>query len=196
MESAGVRYLCMSCWRIRNRMSEHRERVRFLIRKQEVRIYPHKALSMWYCVYYVHTETFIILEVVFFKSFQNDKICHNILWNDKQNEALKLTSHSILSSLFSLTLLFSQLSTILFIERIYTKLFPSNFWGVSHFSTRKTLQQKLFLLHVCKALAKQGHCKLQVPKAGTLVRNSHTSVTSDRTYHFSYTWKNIVHNSD
>ena len=66
MESAGVRYLRMSCWRIRNRMSEHRERVRFLIRKQEVRIYPHKALSMWYCVYYVHTETFIILEVVFF----------------------------------------------------------------------------------------------------------------------------------
>ena len=58
------------------------------------------------------------------------------------------------------------------------------------------LQEKLFLLHVCKALAKQGHCKLQVPKAGTLVRNSHTSVTSDCTYHFSYTWKNIVHNSD
>ena len=196
MESAGVRYLCMSCWRIRNRMSEHRERVRFLIRKQEVRIYPHKALSMWYCVYYVHTETFIILEVVFFKSFQNDKICHNILWNDKQNEALKLTSHSILSSLFSLTLLFSQLSTILFIDREYTKLFASNFWGVCHFSTRKTLQEKLFLLHVCKALTKQGHCKLQVPKAGTLVRNSHTSVTSNRTYHFSYTWKNIVHNSD
>ena len=33
-------------------------------------------------------------------------------------------------------------------------------------------------------------------KAGILVRNSHTSVTSDWTYHFSHTWKNIVCHSD
>ena len=31
MESAGVRYLRTSCWRIRNRTSERSERVRFLI---------------------------------------------------------------------------------------------------------------------------------------------------------------------
>ena len=34
MESAGVRYLHKSCWRIRNRTSERSERVRFLIQKQ------------------------------------------------------------------------------------------------------------------------------------------------------------------
>ena len=38
-------------------------------------------------------------------------------------------------------------------------------------------------------------CKLQ-EKAGILARNSHTSVASDWTYHFSQTWKNIVRDSD
>ena len=42
MESAGVRYLRTSCWRIRNRTSERSERVRFLIQKQRVRKYRTK----------------------------------------------------------------------------------------------------------------------------------------------------------
>ena len=42
MESAGVRYLRTSCWRIRNRTSERSERVRFLIQKQRVREYRSK----------------------------------------------------------------------------------------------------------------------------------------------------------
>ena len=42
MESAGVRYLRTSCWRVRNRTSERSERVRFLIQKQRVRIYRTK----------------------------------------------------------------------------------------------------------------------------------------------------------
>ena len=42
MESAGVRYLRTSCWRIRNRTSERSERVRFLIQKQRVRKYCTK----------------------------------------------------------------------------------------------------------------------------------------------------------
>ena len=42
MESAGIRYLRTSCWRIRNRTSERSERVRFLIQKQRVRKYRTK----------------------------------------------------------------------------------------------------------------------------------------------------------
>ena len=37
--------------------------------------------------------------------------------------------------------------------------------------------------------------KLQ-EKAEILARNSHTSVASDWTYHFSHMWKNIVRDSD
>ena len=62
MESAGVRYLRTSCWRIRNRTSERSERVRFLIQKQRVRKYRTK----WYGVYYIHTETFINLAAFLF----------------------------------------------------------------------------------------------------------------------------------
>ena len=61
MESAGVRYLHASCFCIRNRTSERSERVRFLIQKQRVGKYGTPALSMWYCVYCIHTKTFIIL---------------------------------------------------------------------------------------------------------------------------------------
>ena len=42
MESAGVRYLRTSCWRIRNGTSERSERVRFLIQNQPVRKYRTK----------------------------------------------------------------------------------------------------------------------------------------------------------
>ena len=42
MESAGVRYLRTSYWRIRNRTSERSERVRFLIQKQRERKYRTK----------------------------------------------------------------------------------------------------------------------------------------------------------
>ena len=46
MESAGVRYLRTSCWRIRNRTSERSERVRFLIQKQWVRKYRLRFFSV------------------------------------------------------------------------------------------------------------------------------------------------------
>ena len=42
MESARVRYLQSSCWRIRKRTSERSERVSFLLQKQRVRKYPTK----------------------------------------------------------------------------------------------------------------------------------------------------------
>ena len=45
MESAGVRYLHTSCWRIRNRTSERSERVRFLIQKQRVGKYRTKHFT-------------------------------------------------------------------------------------------------------------------------------------------------------
>ena len=47
---------------------------------------PYKALSMCYCVYFVHTETFIIL-AAFFKSFKKAKICCYTPQNDKQKKA-------------------------------------------------------------------------------------------------------------
>ena len=47
---------------------------------------PCKALSMWYCVYFVHTETFIIL-AAFFNSLKKAKICRYTLRNDKQKKA-------------------------------------------------------------------------------------------------------------
>ena len=42
MESARVRYLCTSGWRIRKRTSERSERMSFLIQKQRVRKYRAK----------------------------------------------------------------------------------------------------------------------------------------------------------
>ena len=63
MESAGVRYLPKSCWRIRNRTSERSERVTFLRQKQRVGKYRIKHFL--YSVYYVHTETFVILAAFF-----------------------------------------------------------------------------------------------------------------------------------
>ena len=42
MESARVRYLRTSCWRIRKRTSELSERVRLLIQKQRVSKYRTK----------------------------------------------------------------------------------------------------------------------------------------------------------
>ena len=42
------------------------ERVRFLIQKQRVGKYRTPALYMWYCVYCIHTETFIILVAFLF----------------------------------------------------------------------------------------------------------------------------------
>ena len=42
MESASVRYLRTSCWRIRKRTSERSKRVSFLIQKQRVRKYRTK----------------------------------------------------------------------------------------------------------------------------------------------------------
>ena len=43
-----------------------RSLVRFLIQKQRVGKYGMPALSMWYCVYCIHTETFIILVAFLF----------------------------------------------------------------------------------------------------------------------------------
>ena len=60
MESAGVRYLRTSCWRIRNRTSERNERVRFLIQKQRVRKYRTKnflcgIVFIIYILYYLQS---------------------------------------------------------------------------------------------------------------------------------------------
>ena len=52
---------------------------------------PHKALFVGYCVYYIHTETFIILPAFYFKSFQNPKMLKYVAthheWKRKRSKA-------------------------------------------------------------------------------------------------------------
>ena len=117
--------------------------MRFLIRKQEVRIYPHKALSMWYCVYYVHTETFIILEVFFFNLFKMLKFATT--YCEMTNKMKLLSLHLILfsllcfllpcclasslqfSSLTENTLNYSLPISEVFVTFLQEKLFKKNF---------------------------------------------------------------------
>ena len=90
MESAGIRYLPTSFWRISNRTSERSERVKFLIQKQRVRIYrtKHFACGIVLIIYILRHSLF--WQPCYFKSFQNAKIvnvCRYARWNDKRNEA-------------------------------------------------------------------------------------------------------------
>ena len=83
---------------------------------------------------------------------------------------------------FPFPLLFSWLSTYLFIDREIQETIPLRFpWCFSVFFTRNTLRER---------------CKLRAPiyKAWILARMSH--LTCDWTYHFSHTWRNIVRSSD
>ena len=73
-----------------------------------------------------------------------------------------------------------------------TKLFHSiSDMFFTFFNEKKLFEKKLFSSNVCEAALS----KLQ-EKAGILAQNSHTSVASDWTYHFSHMWKNIVRDSD
>ena len=71
MESACVRYLHTSCWRIRNRTSERSERVRFLIQKQRVRKYrtKHFPCGIVFIIYILRHSSF--WQPFYFKSFKN-----------------------------------------------------------------------------------------------------------------------------
>ena len=87
MESAGVRYLRTSCWRIRNRTSERNERVRFLIQNQRVRKYriKHFPCGIVFIIYMLRHSSF--WRPFYFKSFENAKICRYTLtekWKRKQ----------------------------------------------------------------------------------------------------------------
>ena len=88
MESAGVRYLRKSCWRIRNRTSERSERVRFLIQKQRVRKYrtKHFPCGILFIIYILRHSSF--WRTFYFKSFKNAKICRYTLtakWQRKRS---------------------------------------------------------------------------------------------------------------
>ena len=89
MESAGVRYLRTSCWRIRNRTSEGSERVRFLIQKQRVRKYrtKHFPRGIVFIIYILRHSSF--WRPFYFKSLKNAKICRytvHLPQNDNENE--------------------------------------------------------------------------------------------------------------
>ena len=75
MESAGVRYLRASGWRIRNRTSERSERVRFLIQKQRVRKYrtKHFPCGIVFILYILRHSSF--WRPFYSKYFKNAKIC-------------------------------------------------------------------------------------------------------------------------
>ena len=87
MESASVRYLRTSCWRIRNRTSERSERVRFLIQKQ-VRKYrtKHFPCGIVFIIYILRHSLF--WRPFYFKSFKNAKIRRYTLtakWQQKRS---------------------------------------------------------------------------------------------------------------
>ena len=86
MESAGVRYLRTSCWRIRNQTSERSERVRFLIQKQRVRKYrtKHFPCGIVFIIYILRHSSF--WRYFYFKSFKNAKICRYTLTAKSQRK--------------------------------------------------------------------------------------------------------------
>ena len=89
MESAGLRYLRTSCWRIRNRTSERSQRVRFLIQKQRVRKYrtKHFPRGIVFIIYILRHSSFW-QSFYYFKSFRNAKICRYTLtakWQRKRS---------------------------------------------------------------------------------------------------------------
>ena len=91
MESAGVRYLRTSCWRIRNRTSERSERVRFLIQKQRVRKYrtKHFPCGIVFIIHILRHSSF--WRPFYFKSFKNAKICRYSLtakWHRKRSNQI------------------------------------------------------------------------------------------------------------
>ena len=75
MESAGVRYLHTSYWRIRNGTSERSKRVRFLIQKQRVRKYPtkHFPCGIVFITNILRHSSF--WRPFYFKSLTNAEIC-------------------------------------------------------------------------------------------------------------------------
>ena len=88
MESAGVRILRTSCWRIRNRTSGRSEGVRFLIQKQRVRKYrtKHFPCGIVFIIYILRHSSF--WWPFYFKSFKNAKICRYTLtakWQRKRS---------------------------------------------------------------------------------------------------------------
>ena len=88
MESAGVRYLRTSCWRIRNRTSERSERVRFLIQKQRVGKYrtKHFPCGILFIINILRHSSF--LRPFYFKYFKNAEICRYTLtakWQRKRS---------------------------------------------------------------------------------------------------------------
>ena len=88
MESAGVRYLRTSYWRIRNRTIERSERIRFLIQKQRVRKYrtKHFPCGIVFIIYILRHSSF--WGPFYFKSFKSAKICRYTLtakWQRKQS---------------------------------------------------------------------------------------------------------------
>ena len=94
IEIAGVRYLRTSCRRIRNQMSEHSKRVRFLIQKQQVRKYrtKHFPCGIVFIIYILRHSSF--WWPFYFKSFKNAKICRYILtakWQRKRSISFLVT---------------------------------------------------------------------------------------------------------
>ena len=88
MESAGVRYLRTSCWRIRNRTSERSERVRFLIQKQRVGKYrtKHFPCGILFIINILRHSSFLL--PFYFKYFKNAEICRYTLtakWQRKRS---------------------------------------------------------------------------------------------------------------
>ena len=101
---------------------------------------------------------------------------------------------------FPFPLLFSWLSTYLFIDREIQETIPLQFPGCFSVFLQEILFEKFFSCWMSAKISQSettASCKrLYKRPEFHLVRMSHTSVTCDWTYHFSHTWRNIVCSPD
>ena len=78
-------------------------------------------------------------------------------------------------------LLFRRLSTVFFIDSETNETIPLHFQNVSHFFNEKNSLSKTFLVERVRSGAASCNKRREV------WRQTHTSVASDWTYHFSHT---------
>ena len=98
----------------------------------------------------------------------------------------KSTTNIMSRSVYPFPLLFRRLSTVFFIDSETNETIPLHFRNVFHFVSEKNFLSKTFLVECVRSGAASCN-KGGGGGGGILARNSHTSVASDWTYHFSHT---------
>ena len=74
----------------------------------------------------------------------------------------------------------------LFIDSEIYEITHSNFRYASPFPKRRGLGENLFSLNICEVTSKQRRCKPQSPKKAGILCETHLSLASYQTHHFSH----------